>query len=204
MKQRLSKLNRGDPMENRFKLNSYHIRKQVLTFAGAKVEIFDDQGQVILFSKMKAFKLREDIRVFSGEDMLEEFISIKARSAIDFSAVYDVVDTLTGEKIGALQRNGMKSLLKDEWSILDRYDAEIGLIKEDNLVMALLRRFIGLIPQSFVVEVQGNHVGVIKQNFNPLVGKLHLDFNRDPSHALDRRMALAAGILLCVIEGKQG
>jgi hypothetical protein len=191
-------------MDNRFKLNTYHIRKQVLTLAGAKLEVFDDQQQVIFFSKMKAFKLREDIRVFSGEDMLEELISIQARSAIDFSAVYDVIDSLTGEKIGALQRKGMKSLLKDEWSILDRYDSEIGLIKEDQLILALLRRFIGLIPQSFHVEINGNSVGMIRQNFNPLVSKLHLDFTRDPSHALDRRLGLAAGILLCVIEGKQG
>jgi hypothetical protein len=98
----------------------------------------------------------------------------------------------------------MKSLLKDEWSILDRHDSQIGLIKEDHLILALLRRFIGLIPQSFVVEMNGNNIGEIKQNFNPLVGKLRLDFTRDPSHTLDRRLALAAGILLCVIEGKQG
>jgi hypothetical protein len=48
-------------MDNRFKLNTYHIRKHVLTFAGAKLEIFDDQGQVIFFSKMKVFKLRSTL-----------------------------------------------------------------------------------------------------------------------------------------------
>jgi hypothetical protein len=190
-------------MDNRFNQDRFHIRKHILTFAGAKLEIFDDQERVIFFSKMKAFKLKEDIRVFSGEDMQEEFISIHARSAIDFSATYDVLDSKTGEKIGALRRHGMKSMLIDEWSILNSNDMQVGLIKEDNLVLALLRRFIGLIPQSFKVEMNGTKVAEFKQNLNPFVGRLNLDFTMDTSHALDRRLGLAAGILLVVIEGKQ-
>lgn len=190
-------------MDNRFNRDTFQIRKHVLTFAGAKLEIFDAQEQMIFFSKMKAFKLKEDIRIFSGEDMQEEFISIHARSMMDFSATYDVSDSKTGEKIGALRRHGMKSMLKDEWSILDRNDNQMGLIQEDHLLLALLRRFIGLIPQSFKVEMNGIKVGELKQNFNPFVVKLNLDFAMDRSQALDRRLGLAAGILICVIEGKQ-
>src|SRR5665647_838615 len=190
-------------MDQRFNQNTFHIRKHVLTFAGAKLEIFNAQEQIILFSKMKAFKLKEDIRIFSGEDMQEEFISIHARTALDFSATYDVLDSKTGEKIGALRRHGLKSMLKDEWSILNPNDIQIGLIQEDNLILALLRRFIGLIPQSFKVEMNGATVGEFKQNFNPFVVKLNLDFTMDRLQTLDRRLGLAAGILLCVIEGKQ-
>jgi hypothetical protein len=190
-------------MDNRFNQDIFHIRKHVLTFAGAKLEIFDAQERVIFFSKMKAFKLKEDIRIFSGEDMQEEFISIHARSAIDFSATYDVTDSKTGEKIGALRRHGMKSMLIDEWSILNSNDLQVGLIKEDNIILAILRRFIGLIPQSFKAEMNGNKVAEFRQNLNPFVGRLNLDFTNDTSHALDRRLGLAAGILLVVIEGKQ-
>jgi hypothetical protein len=190
-------------MDNRFNQDIFHIRKHVLTLAGAKLEVFDAQEQVIFFSKMKAFKLKEDIRIYSGEDMQEEFISIHARSMLDFSATYDVLDSKSGQKIGALRRHGMKSMLKDEWSIMNANDLEVGLIQEDNLLLALLRRFIGLIPQSFKVEMNGTTVGEFTQNFNPFVVKLNLDFNKDKSRALDRRLGLAAGILLCVIEGKQ-
>jgi hypothetical protein len=190
-------------MDKRFNQDTFHIRKHVLTLAGAKLEVFDSQEQLIFFSKMKAFKLKEDIRIYSGEDMQDEFISIHARSVLDFSATYDVTDTKTGEKIGALRRHGMKSMLKDEWSILNTNDSEVGKIQEDNILLALLRRFIGLIPQSFKVEMNGNKVAEFKQNINPFVVKLNLDFSMDRSQALDRRLGLAAGILLCVIEGKQ-
>jgi hypothetical protein len=197
------KIDRSDGVDNRFNQDTFHIRKHILTFAGAKLEVFNAQEQVVFFSKMKAFKLKEDIRIYSGEDMQEEFISIHARSALDFSATYDVMDSKTGEKIGALRRHGMKSMLKDEWSILNTNDSEVGKIQEDNILLALLRRFIGLIPQSFKVEMNGTSVAEFKQNFNPFVVKLNLDFTMDRSHTLDRRLGLAAGILLCVIEGKQ-
>lgn len=192
-------------MDNRFTHEKYHIRKKVLSVAGAKLHIFDTNEQLLFFSKMKAFKLKEDIRLYSNEEMNEEFVTIKARKAVDFSGVYDVFDTATGDKIGALKRKGLKSMLKDEWLILDNYDSEIGTIKEDSMGMALLRRFLtNLIPQSYHVTVKGTTVAVFKQNFNPFVTKLNLDFSSDRSQELDRRLGLAAGILLCAIEGKQG
>jgi hypothetical protein len=190
-------------LDHRFNHETYLIRKHILTLAGAKLEIFDAEGTVVFFSKMKAFKLKEDIRLYSGEDMREEFLAIHARSMIDFSATYDVIDTPTNQKIGALRRRGLKSLLQDEWAILDQNDNPIGTVKENNLLLALLRRFINLIPQSFSVEMNGSRVGEIKQNFNPFVGKLNLNFAMDAHRELDRRLGLAAGILLCVIEGKQ-
>ncbi|MGE0885980.1 MAG: hypothetical protein AB7P14_20795 [Blastocatellales bacterium] len=189
---------------NRFSHTTYLIRKRVLALAGGKFEIFDPSGNVVLFSKMKAFKLKEDIRLYTGEDMTTELISIQARSILDFSAAYDVIDSETGRKIGALRRKGLKSMFRDEWVILDVYDNEIGLIQEENAFLAFVRRFLSnLIPQSFNVQLGGVQVAEFKQNFNPFVTKLTLDFSYDTQHRLDRRLGIAAGILLCAIEGKQ-
>ncbi|GFN30069.1 hypothetical protein [Paenibacillus xylaniclasticus] len=192
-------------MNPKFTHTQYLVRKQILSLAGAKIDIFDSSGQPVLFSKMKAFKLKEDIRLFADDSMQEELISIQARSVIDFAATYDVVDSTTGERIGSLRRKGMKSMLKDEWVIMDRYETEIGLIKEDSPLMALLRRFLtNLIPQKFHVEIRGEQVALFKQDWNPLVGKLNLDFSLDKGNQLDRRLGLAAAVLLVVIEGQQG
>ena len=71
--------------------------------------------------------------------------------------------------------------------------------------MALLRRFLTtLIPQKYNVEVNSRLVATFKQNFNPLVSKMNVDFSQDPGMDLDRRLALAAAVLLCAIDGKQG
>ena len=100
-------------MDSRFNLQNYLIRKNIMALAGAKFQIFNSEGQVVFFSKMKAFKLREDIRLYTGEDMQEELLTIHARNIIDFSATYDVFDTKADELIGSLKRKGLKSVIKD-------------------------------------------------------------------------------------------
>ncbi|MCY1083605.1 hypothetical protein [Archangium lansingense] len=57
-----------------------------------------------------ALKLKEDLRVFTGEDMQQEVFSIKARNILDISATYDVTDSASGQKVGALRRKGLKSM----------------------------------------------------------------------------------------------
>ncbi|MCG3163467.1 MAG: hypothetical protein JMDDDDMK_04894 [Acidobacteria bacterium] len=93
---------------------------------------------------------------------------------------------------------------EDEWVILDSRESEIGLIQEDSAPLALLRRFLtNLIPQTYNVQIGGVPVSTFNQNFNPFVTKLSLDFSTDAGRRLDRRLGLAAVILLCVIEGKE-
>lgn len=192
-------------MNTKFSQTDYLVRKKILSFVGGTFHIYDRDGQLVLFSQMKAFKLKEDIRLYGDETMQEELISIQARSMIDFSATYDVMDSLTGEQIGSLRRKGMKSILKDEWIILDPHEREIGRLKEDSALLALLRRFLSnLIPQKFNIEIHNTMVAVLKQNFNPFVSKMNVDFSLDRGNELDRRLGLAAAVLLLAIEGKQG
>ncbi|MDA3924835.1 MAG: hypothetical protein PF904_09075 [Kiritimatiellae bacterium] len=191
-------------MNNAFKHESYLVRKKILTLAGAKFHIYDPQGELVFFSKLKAFKLKENIRLFTDETMQNELLNIQARNIIDIAATYDVIDPESGDKVGALRRKGLKSILKDEWVILDVNDNEIGLIKEDNVFLALLRRFLtNLIPQTYLGEISGRQICKFKQNFNPFVTKITLDFSEDKQHQLDRRLGIAAAVLLCAIEGKQ-
>lgn len=192
------------PDSTRFKLPHYLIRRKVLTMIGAKFHVFSDDGSLVLFSKMKGFKLKEDIRLYTDESMTTELLTIQARQIIDFSAAYDVFDTPSGTKVGALRRRGFKSILRDEWIILDPEDREIGKIVEDSMVLALVRRLLsGLVPQAYHVHVGDAAVATMKQNFNPFVMKLRVDFSADADQRLDRRLGLAAGVLLCAIERRQ-
>ncbi len=192
-------------MNDRFSSPVYLVRRKVFTLAGGAFHIWDGQGQLVLYSKLKAFKLKEDLRLFTGEDMREELLAIHARRVLDISATYDVTDSRTGERVGAIQRKGMRSLLRDEWLILDPNDREVGVLREDSLGLALLRRFLtNLVPQRFDVEVAGRKVATVRQNFNPFVLKLTVDFSPDPGGLLDRRLGLAAVLLLSAIEGRQG
>jgi hypothetical protein len=192
-------------MSERLSSPTYLVRRKVFTMAGAAFHFYNGEDRLVLFSKLKAFRLKEDIRLFTGEDMREELLAIHARKVLDISATYDVTDSQTGERVGAIQRKGMRSILRDEWILRDASDQEIGLVREDSMGLALLRRFLtNLVPQSFDIQVMGQTVATVRQNFNPFVLKLTVDFTLDPTGLLDRRLGLAAVLLLCAVEGRQG
>ena len=190
-------------MQTAFQQNHYVLRRQVFSLTG-RFRVYDPSENLLLFSEQKMFRLREDIRVYSDESKAQEVLMIKARQIIDFSAAYDVVDTALGQKVGALRRKGWASMLRDEWEILDASDNLIGKLVEDSMGLAMLRRFLSnLIPQNYDIVFGADRVADLKQNFNPFTYELNIDFTMDTAKRLDRRLGLAAGILLAAVEGRQ-
>jgi uncharacterized protein YxjI len=194
---------RGKEMNPIFQHNQYLLKRQVFALTG-KFRFYDSSGQLVMFSEQKMFRWKEDIRVYADEAKTQEVLMVKARQIIDFSAAFDVVDSSTNQKIGALRRKGFASLLRDEWEILDVGDNVIGKLFEDSMGLALVRRFLsGLVPQNYDITVGTSRVADLKQNFNPFSYQLNLDFSMDVGHQLDRRLGVAAGILLAAVEGRQ-
>ncbi|MFO7623122.1 MAG: hypothetical protein R6V73_02135 [Anaerolineales bacterium] len=191
-------------MHSAFQYNQYLLHRQVLALTG-RFRIYNPARELVLFSQQKMFKLKEDIRVYTDERMTDELLFIKARQIIDFSAAYDVIDSQTGEKIGAWRRKGFRSMVRDEWELLDSRDSPLGILYEDNMAQALLRRFLlgSLLPQNYDIISFEQRVADLRQRFNLFRYELNLDFSMDLSQRLDRRMGIAAAILLGTIEGRQ-
>ncbi len=196
--------NNGENMNPIFQHPSYLLKRQAISLAG-KFRFYDPMGNLVMFSEQKMFKLREDIRVYSDESKTQEVLSIKARQIMDFSASYDVVDTAMNQKVGALRRKGLRSILRDEWEVLDANDNMIGLIFEDSIGLALLRRFLlgSWLPQNYDITLGQTRVGDLRQNFNLFRYELNLDFSMDTARMLDRRLGIAAGTQLAAVEGKE-
>jgi len=191
-------------MDPAFQNNRYLLKRQVFALTG-KFRLYDPQGRLLLFSQQKMFKFKEDIRVYSDEMKTRELLYIQARQIIDFSAAYDVIDSQMGSKIGVLRRRGFKSMLQDEWQVLDPNDQPIGTLHEDNMARALLRRFLlgAFLPQNYDLLIGETRVADLHQRFNLFRYELDIDCSMDTAHLLDRRLAIAAGILLATIEGRQ-
>lgn len=195
-------------MSELFNAERYVVRRKVFKLAGGAFHVYDEQGAVVAYSEQKAFKLKEDIRVFADESKTRELLVIQARQIMDFSAAYDVTDSTTGEKVGALRRCGGKSILRDEWKVLSPGDAEVATIIEDSMGYALIRRMLtNLVPQKYDVffpdATTGQKIANMDQQFNPFVYKLDVDLSTDPAMHFDRRLAVSAAILLAAIEGRQ-
>ena len=187
----------------KFEQNKFLARKKVFKFLGDAFHIYEPNGSLAFYVKQKAFKLREAITVCADEAQTQPLLSIKARSINDFSGIYDVTTT-DGVKVGSLRRKGLASIIRDQWEILDTSEQVIGTVEEDSMALAMVRRFLSnLVPQDFTAQINGETVATFSQHFNPFVAKFDVDFSMDTQGLLDRRLGVAAVVLLLAIEGRQ-
>jgi len=184
--------------------NKFLAKRDVFAIGGA-FRIMTPEGGLLLYSRQKLFRLKEDIRVYADLEMTQEVLHIQARQILDFSAAYDVIDSQTKERIGVLRRKGFRSIFRDKWEMLDRAENYLARIEEDSMLKAMIRRWaFNLLPQTYsIVDNNEKRLGEIKQLFNLFIHKFSIDFSSDLENKLDRRLGLAAVILLLAIEGRQ-
>jgi uncharacterized protein YxjI len=187
-----------------FEHERYLLKRQVFALTG-KLRFFNPQEQLVLYVEQKMFRLREDIRLYSDESKSQEVLLIKARSIIDFNAAYDIIDAPLNQKVGTLRRKGWRSMMRDEWEVLDPQDQVVGMLFEDSVGQALLRRLLlgSLLPQNYDMTLGEARVADLRQRFNLFSYQMDLDFSMDTTRRLDRRLGIAAATLLAIIEGKQ-
>lgn len=191
-------------MHSAFQYDHYLLKRQVLALTG-KFRVYTADGRLVLFSQQKMFRLKEDIRVYADESMQQELLLIRARQILDFSAAYDIVDPISGQKVGVLRRKGFRSMVRDEWDVLDSEEQMLGTLIEDDLSLALLRRFLlgRWLPQNYDLLIEGIRAADLRQRFNLVRYELDLLFTPAFRGRLDPRLGIAAAILLATIEGKQ-
>jgi len=191
-------------MNPAFLWSNYLLKRQVFALTG-KLRFYNPNDELVLYVEQRMFRLREDIRVFGDESKTQELLLIQARNIIDFSAAYDVIESANGQRVGVLRRKGLRSMFRDEWEVLDAGDQPIGMLFEDSVGQALLRRFLlgSLLPQNYDITIGDERVADLRQKINLFGYQMILDFSMDTANKLDRRLGIAAGVLLAIIEGKQ-
>jgi len=196
-------MTRAKNLHPAFRHKHYLFRRKVFKLFGGAFQVYDENANLLFYSKQKAFKLKEDFRIYSADGEMEELLTINTSQILDIGATYNVQDPTTGEPIGAIRRRGLRSLVRDEWIFLSKEGREIGKLTESSMTGALLSRFVSLVPQSYVVvSVDGGEVAQIRQHFNPFVLKYSMTIV-EPGPSIDRRLLISSGILLAGIERRQ-
>jgi uncharacterized protein YxjI len=185
----------------------YTISRKFFKLFGASFRILDPRGQVIGFCKQKAFKLKEDLRIYTDESKSTEMVSIRARNIIDFSATYDVA-LPSGQVIGSLRRKGLAStFIRDSWLVFNPAGKQIAYLEEESGLLGVLRRFVDFIaflsPQKFVLRSdEGREIARFRTHFNIFLYRLSVTIVADDDE-LDDLMVLVIGCLIASIEGRQ-
>ncbi len=109
-----------------------------------QISVKDASGQELMYVRQKLFKLKEAIHVYSDNTRTNEIYSISADRVIDFSARYNFRDA-AGNDLGAIKRQGMRSIFKARYDILDGDTSSLH-IEEDNGFIKVMDALFGEIP----------------------------------------------------------
>ncbi|MBN1540147.1 MAG: hypothetical protein JW939_08390 [Candidatus Thermoplasmatota archaeon] len=184
--------------------DNYVIKQKVLAI-GRKYLIEDGSGNRIGFCHQKAFKLKEDIRIYTSESMDEELLLIKQEQILDWSGTFAVTDPTTGQRVGYVGRKALKSIFRDTWKVFGPSRNELALVEEGGGALAILRRFIGFlsfVPKTYEFSVNGQIIAQAKQKFQ-IIGDTWFLTIKDAS-AVDRRLIVATALMMDIIEQQQG
>jgi hypothetical protein len=120
-----------------------HLSFKILALA-RQLAVTDAGGRLIFYVKQKAFKLKEAVTVFADAEQAQALYSINADRVLDFSARYTFTDR-QGRTLGSVKRQGMKSLWKAHYDILDG-ETPVMTIKEENPWTKVLDSLVGEVP----------------------------------------------------------
>jgi len=111
----------------------------------SQIYIRDSGGNLIGYVKQKLLKLKEDINVYADEQQTQHLFNIKADRVLDFSARYNFTDN-RGNHIGAIKRQGMRSIWKANYEVYDGSDNQVLQIHEESAWVKVVDALVGEIP----------------------------------------------------------
>jgi uncharacterized protein YxjI len=171
------------------------------------------EGEPVSFVEQKRFAFKEDIRFFVDDTKTVELMRFKARQRFDPSARYDVTDA-SGTSIGQIQKVFGASLLRSTYTLFDANGAETAKVTEKSVPIALIRRFIGLIPfiggftdwlpiPYHFIFVRGERLlGTHTRQAWKFRDTYTLDMSPDEERSLDRRLVLATAVGLDALQAR--
>ena len=157
-------------------------------------------GEPVAFVRQKRMKLKEDIRFFADESQTEELFRLSARQVLDVRGRFDVVAS-DGTPIAVFEKVFGKSLLRSTWRVLSPEGVEVAVAREQNQVIAILRRVQDTIPLPYHFEIlsDGRKLGEVRRRFS-LRDRYDVDLSNDVERRLDRRAAIALAVGLDALQ----
>lgn len=145
-------------------MRSYTVRMQFpldarfkLLALASQISVTDATGALVMYSRQKAFKLKEAVTVFADEGQTRPLYRISADRILDISARYRIEDP-GGVEVGTLMRQGMRSLWRAHYA-LEQNGRTTFTIREENPWIKLLDGIFGEIP---IVSLLSGYI------FNPV------------------------------------
>jgi hypothetical protein len=149
---------------------------------------------------------KRHVTIYRDASKQEPLIKIIQEKKFEwFTATFTVRD-LKGD-LARLRKNYLYDILRKRWHCYRPDGSLLCVAKEDSIVLSLLRRFLEplmwVLRTNFII-LEGNsdrQIGEFNRKFT-LLDRYVLDMSADLNRYLDRRIALALGVMLDTGEGR--
>jgi uncharacterized protein YxjI len=162
-------------------------------------------GLTAFFVVGAAVSKKRHITFFRDEQKRERLLEILQDKKLQLIVATFTVRDARGQRIAKLRKNYLYNIFRKRWEIRTVADQVAFVVKEDSIILSLLRRVLGpmygLLRTNFIfTSVDGRTVlGEFKRKMTVL-DRYALDLKRDRHRKLDRRLALAMGVMLDTAE----
>ncbi|MGH7460830.1 MAG: hypothetical protein ACREMA_07355 [Longimicrobiales bacterium] len=109
-----------------------------------QLAVEDNSGQLMLYVKQQAFKLKEAVTVYGDREQTRPLYRVNADRVIDFSATYHIADA-GGQGLGSIRQKGMQSFWRARYDIV-RDGAVVFSVQEENPWAKMADGFLGEVP----------------------------------------------------------
>jgi uncharacterized protein YxjI len=148
-----------------------------------------------------AVSKKRHITFYRDEAKRERLLEILQDKKIQLIIATFTVRDARGQKLARLRKNYLYNVFRKRWEIRTMAGQVAFVAKEDSIILSLLRRVLGpmfgLLRTNYVfLGSDGRSVlGEFKRKMT-ILDRYALDLKRDRQRKLDRRLALALGVML--------
>jgi uncharacterized protein YxjI len=148
-----------------------------------------------------AISAKRHVTFYRDESKRERLLDIlQDKKFQPITMTYTVRDA-RGKPLARLGKNLLFNFFRKRWYVWAPDGRVLFLAKEDSVILSLLRRFLGplfgLLRTNFIFLPAGSEdvIGEFKRKFT-ILDRYVLDMTADPDRLMDRRIAIALGVML--------
>src|SRR5215470_19605348 len=116
--------------EDLYQQAAYVIVRPFWSLLGRVYRVYTNDGRLAFFVRNPFFRIREQLILFADEEETIPVLEIRNRSVISFNMCHDVLDALSGVRLGSVRTRGLSWMWRDAWDILDPDGRVCGAMQE--------------------------------------------------------------------------
>lgn len=176
----------------------YVIKRPFWSFFERVFRVWTADGQLIMYIKHPLMKLREEFMVYEDEAQTRPLLRVKSKQVIALNLTYEITDAASGVVLGSVRKQGLKSILRDKFIVVDANEQEIGYAEEQGA--SVLRRFFPWLTSKHSIFANNQQVASITQLFRFFTKEFNVEIHQS---SMDPRFVLAIALLALMAEARR-